>query len=78
MLIGFVAYAEIKPPKPEEGGAPPPGLPIDGGLPLLLASGVVYGIYSLKKKYNYFSNSLATYLPITSNSKLTTVPTLKV
>ncbi|MFZ2284734.1 MAG: hypothetical protein WAV86_12740 [Lutibacter sp.] len=46
MLFGFVAYAEIPPPPP------PPGneLPIDGGLSLLLASGVAYGIYSLKRK----------------------------
>ncbi len=29
---------------------PPPGLPIDGGLSFLLASGVIYGIYSLKRK----------------------------
>jgi len=38
--------------KPEEGGAPPPpvGLPIDGGLSLLLISGVAYGIYALKRK----------------------------
>lgn len=49
MLISLVVYAE-KPPTPEEGGAPPPGLPIDGGLLLLLASGVAYGIYALKRK----------------------------
>lgn len=53
MLIGTMAFAKKKgPPKPEEGGAPPPppGLPIDGGLSLLLASGVAYGIYTLKRK----------------------------
>jgi hypothetical protein len=48
MLIGFVSYAEKPLPPPQY--APPPGLPIDGGLSLLLASGVVYGIYSLKRK----------------------------
>ncbi|MDD3721315.1 MAG: hypothetical protein PHW92_02340 [Lutibacter sp.] len=40
MLSSLPAYA---PP-------PPPGLPIDGGLSFLLASGVIYGIYSLKRK----------------------------
>lgn len=54
MLIGAVGYAEMEPPKPELGNAgappPPPGLPIDGGISLLLASGVAYGIYSLKRK----------------------------
>lgn len=52
MLIGAVAHAEKEPPKPELGNAPPPGpgLPIDGGLSLLLASGVVYGIYAIKRK----------------------------
>lgn len=52
MLIGTVAYAEMAPPKPELANAPPPppGMPIDGGLSLLLASGVIYGIYALKRK----------------------------
>lgn len=52
MLISAVAFAK-KPPHPELGNAgppPPPGVPIDGGLSLLLASGVVYGIYVLKRK----------------------------
>ncbi len=50
MLISLVTYAEI-PPHPEDGNQPPPvGLPIDGGLSLLLASGVAYGIYTLKRK----------------------------
>ena len=48
MLISVVTYAEIPPPPLQN--APPVGLPIDGGLSLLLASGVVYGIYALKRK----------------------------
>ncbi|MFD0963298.1 PID-CTERM protein-sorting domain-containing protein [Pseudofulvibacter geojedonensis] len=35
-----------EPPAPQQ---PPPGLPIDGGVLLLLASGVIYGI---KKQIN--------------------------
>jgi hypothetical protein len=58
MLISLGVYAEIEPPTPGQRSNastsaltfPPPGLPIDGGLSLLLASGVVYGIYALKKK----------------------------
>lgn len=54
MLIGTVAFAEKEPPTPNRPGQsafpPPPGLPIDGGLSLLMASGVAYGIYSLKRK----------------------------
>jgi len=54
MLIGFVAYSK-KPPKPGQTSAagippPPPGLPIDGGLSLLLISGIAYGIFELKRK----------------------------
>lgn len=53
MLIVTMAYAKKKgPPEPELANAPPPppGLPIDGGLSLLLVSGVAYGIYALKRK----------------------------
>jgi hypothetical protein len=53
MLFSLVAYSEPEPPKPpasKTNPAPPPGLPIDGGLSLLLASGVAYGIYTLKRK----------------------------
>ena len=54
MLIGVVAYSE-KPPTPPVNAAapgppPPVGLPIDGGLSLLLVSGLAYGIYELKRK----------------------------
>lgn len=51
MLIGTVVYAEI-PPEPPQYIPPPVGeeLPIDGGLSLLLASGVAYGIYALKRR----------------------------
>lgn len=47
MLINVVAYA-LDPPPPAP--PPPPGLPIDGGLSLLLVSGVAYGIYELRRK----------------------------
>jgi hypothetical protein len=47
MLISLVAYSQVSPPPP---GGEDPILPIDGGLSLLLASGVAYGIYSLKRK----------------------------
>ncbi len=54
MLFSLVAYSEPEPPKPPDSktnpAPPPPGLPIDGGLSFLLASGVAYGIYSLKRK----------------------------
>jgi hypothetical protein len=48
MLLSTVAFAEdpIAPPF----GLPKPELPIDGGLSLLLVSGVAYGIYTLKRK----------------------------
>jgi len=51
MLINIEAYSHI-PLTPEEGGAPPApvGLPIDGGLSLLLISGVAYGVFELKRK----------------------------
>lgn len=49
MLFSLAAYAKTPPP-PLQNAPPPVGLPIDGGLSLLLASGVAYGIYSLKRK----------------------------
>jgi len=52
MLFSILAYSQKGPvpPQPKPNGPIPPGLPIDGGLSLLLASGVAYGIYSLKRK----------------------------
>lgn len=55
MLISLAAYSKDPPtPGQKSNDSPSPGpgliLPIDGGLSLLLASGVVYGIYSLKRK----------------------------
>ena len=63
MLISVVAYSKKQhPPKPPKNGhrengtnntndVPPPfGLPIDGGLSLLLVSGVAYGVYELRRK----------------------------
>lgn len=55
MLLGLVVHSKQKtPPQPNRPGksnlTPPPGLPIDGGLSLLLITGVVYGIFELKRK----------------------------
>ncbi|MBK5208601.1 MAG: hypothetical protein JJE44_03735 [Flavobacteriaceae bacterium] len=44
MLIGVVAYSGTPPPPGD------PALPIDGGVSLLLLSGVAYGIFELKRK----------------------------
>jgi hypothetical protein len=49
MLIGFVAYSQVKPPTPI-GPPPPPGLPIDGGLSILLIAGIAYGVYEKRRK----------------------------
>jgi len=48
LLICATMLAQ-KPPEPT-GPPPGPGLPIDGGLFVLLISGVAYGIYELKRK----------------------------
>lgn len=57
-LIGFIAQAT--PPQPPSGGGPPdcwppPCVPIDGGISLLIAAGAVYGgkkLYDYKKEKN--------------------------
>lgn len=38
-------FAQGPPPPP-----PPVGLPIDGGLGFLLVSGLIYGVFKLRKK----------------------------
>jgi len=57
MLFSLAAYSGNPPTPGQKGssnkslGPPPPvGLPIDGGLSLLLISGVAYGIFELKRK----------------------------
>ena len=40
--------ADSGPPPPLENGAPPaPGLPIDGGLVILVVLGLAYGVYKV-------------------------------
>jgi hypothetical protein len=48
VFVSVVGYSQKAPPPP----APPPnpGLPINGGILYLLASGIFYGAYELKKK----------------------------
>jgi hypothetical protein len=47
VFISFNTYS--KDPVPP-GPAPPPGLPIDGGLSFLIIAGTVYGIFELRRK----------------------------
>lgn len=49
LLSTSVFTHEKKPPEPKPAGPPPPGLPIDGGISLLLIAGAVYGVYAIKK-----------------------------
>jgi hypothetical protein len=44
LLVGVFVYSQGPPPPP-----PPPGLPIDGGLMVLLALALGYGIKKVKK-----------------------------
>lgn len=48
MLFIFVAYAQKPPPLP--GPPPPVGLPIDGGLSILMFLGAVFGVFKLRKR----------------------------
>lgn len=59
-IIGAVSFClGAAPPKPPQGGAgcwPPPCVPIDGGISLLIAAGAIYGgkkLYNNKKKDSY-------------------------
>jgi hypothetical protein len=45
-----LAYGQIEPPLPGPDIPPPPGLPIDGGVLLLLISGLMFGIKNKIKK----------------------------
>ena len=53
-LIGLNSDLIGQPPPPPGGGqGDPPGVPIDGGLSLLLAAGIAYGgkkVYDLSKE----------------------------
>ena len=50
ILTFSVVFANKIPPLPKE-SAPPPGLvPIDGGIFYLITSGIIFGVYTLKKK----------------------------
>ena len=50
ILICATVFAQKEPELP--GPPPPPGktLPIDGGLSYLIISGIIYGVYELKRK----------------------------
>lgn len=51
--LGFASLCVALPPPPPSGGAPdcwpPPCVPIDGGISLLIAAGAVYGGRKLYK-----------------------------
>jgi len=46
LLICNSMYAQDPPPPPP----PQPGLPVDGGITILLFAGAIYGAYKLRKK----------------------------
>lgn len=51
--MGSTTTLIAQPPNPGGGQGDPPGVPIDGGLSLLLAAGVAYGgkkVYDMNKK----------------------------
>jgi len=51
MLLSSVSvFSKRKGPPPPLNEPPPPGLPIDGGLSVLLIAGSVYGIYAIRKR----------------------------
>ncbi|MES2410868.1 MAG: hypothetical protein V4535_05430 [Bacteroidota bacterium] len=43
------AFADPGPPPPESTPPPPPGLPLDGGVFLLLAFSLLFGCYKIYK-----------------------------
>ena len=62
ILIGFGSFCVAAPAPPPSGGSgggpscwPPPCIPIDGGISLLIAAGAIYGgrkLYKNKKEEN--------------------------
>ena len=42
LLVAYISRGQVVPPPTPP--PPPPGLPIDGGLVFLIASGILYGI----------------------------------
>ncbi len=55
VIINLIAFAAAPPPPPGAGPGcwPPPCMPIDGGITLLMAAGAAYGakkIYDSRKK----------------------------
>ncbi|MCF4100592.1 hypothetical protein L1I30_02825 [Gillisia sp. M10.2A] len=52
MMCGnCLAVAEQEPPTPQKQGIPPPpGLPIDDYIPVLIIAGVLLGVYVLRNK----------------------------
>ena len=52
-IIGFTSLCVALPPPPPSGGSfdcwPPPCVPIDGGISLLIAAGAIYGGRKLYK-----------------------------
>jgi len=50
MLVPILASAQLDDPNGTNGGLDPDGLPIDGGLSLLVAAGVGYGAKKMKER----------------------------
>lgn len=47
-FVGFMSMAQGGTPPPPM-PPPPPGLPIDNGLLILFVTGLIYGIYKIRK-----------------------------
>jgi len=53
VLLPFIGFSQKNPPEPQRMGTapgappPPPGLPIDDNLPVLLLAGFSFGIYTV-------------------------------